>query len=94
MGRITLRVQPGGARRRVAGKVGKEWKLAVTAPPVGGKANEACIEYLAELCSAPKSAITLVTGASSRRKVFEINGRETAEIEDRIQYACMSLRQG
>ena len=94
MGRVTLRVQPGAARRRVAGKVGEEWKLAVAAPPVDGKANEACIEFLAELCSAPKSAVKLVAGASSRRKIFEIDGRETAEIDDRIQNACMSLRQG
>ena len=89
-----MRVQPGAARRRVAGKFGEEWKLAVAAPPVDGKANEACIEFLAELCGAPKSAVKLVAGASSRRKIFEINGREIAEIEDRIQNACMSLRRG
>jgi uncharacterized protein (TIGR00251 family) len=94
VGRTTLRVQPGTARRRVAGKVGEEWKLAVAAPPVDGKANEACIEFLAELCGASKSAIKLVAGAASRRKIFEIDGRETADIEDRIQNACMSMRQG
>lgn len=81
MGRITLRVQPGASRRRVVGKVGDEWKIAVTAPPVDGKANQACEELLAELCGVPKSAARLVTGASSRRKTFEIDGREPAEIE-------------
>jgi uncharacterized protein len=84
MGRIALRVQPGAARRRVVGKVGEDWKIAVTAPPVDGKANQACVDLLAEICGAPKSAVTLVAGASSRRKVFEVEGREPAEIEQRL----------
>jgi uncharacterized protein (TIGR00251 family) len=84
MGRITLRVQPGASRRRVVGKVGEEWKIAVTAPPVDGKANQACEELLADLCGLPKSAVKLLAGASSRRKTFEVEGREPAEVEARL----------
>ena len=84
MGRITLRVQPGAKRARVVGKVGDEWKIAVTAPPVDGKANEACVAFLAELCGAPKSAVSLVAGAASRRKIFEVEGMHADEIEMRL----------
>jgi uncharacterized protein (TIGR00251 family) len=84
MGRITLRVQPGAARRRVVGKVGDEWKIAVTAPPVDGKANDACIAMLAEICGVAKSAVSLVSGASSRRKIFDVVDYESAQIENRL----------
>lgn len=77
-------MQPGAARRRVVGKVGEEWKIAVTAPPVDGKANQACVELLAEICGVAKSAVTLAAGASSRRKVFEVEGLEAGEIEARL----------
>lgn len=87
MGRITLRVQPGAKRRRVVGKVGDEWKIAVTAPPVDGRANEACVKLLAEICAVAKSAVRLAAGASARRKVFEVEGLEAAEIERRLE-AC------
>jgi uncharacterized protein (TIGR00251 family) len=92
MGRIAVRVQPGASRRRVVGKVGDEWKIAVTAPPAGGKANQACIELLAEVCGVPKSAVTLVAGASSRRKIFEVEGLEPEAIEKRVLTATPSSR--
>lgn len=87
MGRIAVRVQPGAAKRRVAGKLGEEWKIAVTAPPVDGKANQACVELLAELCGVAKSAVALVAGASSRRKIFEVADRTPEEIEDALRSA-------
>ena len=87
MGRIAVRVQPGAAKRRVAGKLGEEWKIAVTAPPVDGKANQACVELLAELCGVAKSAVALVAGAASRRKVFEVADRTPEEIEDALRSA-------
>ncbi len=84
MGRIVLRVQPGAKRRRIVGKIGAEWKIAVAAPPLDGKANRACIEYLAEICDIAKSGVTLVAGAASRRKVFELEGYDTDAIERRL----------
>ena len=87
MGRITVRVQPGAAKRRVAGKVGEEWKIAVTAPPVDGRANQACVEFLAELCGVAKSAVALVAGASSRRKVFDVADRTLEQIENAFRAA-------
>ena len=85
MGRIALRVQPGAKRNRVVGKVGEDWKIAVTAPPVDGKANQACVVLLAKICGVAKSAVTLTAGASSRRKTFEVAGLDESEIGQRLE---------
>jgi uncharacterized protein YggU (UPF0235/DUF167 family) len=49
------------------------YKVLVKEMPVGGKANEAIIEALAEYFDTAKSNINLVSGQSSKQKVFEIN---------------------
>jgi uncharacterized protein YggU (UPF0235/DUF167 family) len=48
------------------------YKVSVKAAPVAGKANEAIIEVLAEYFDVAKSCISLITGQSSKQKVFEI----------------------
>lgn len=90
MARVTLRVQPGASRDRVVGRHGDGWKIAVQAPPVDGKANAACAVLLAELCDAAKSDVTLVRGATSRTKTFEISGRSAEQIERRLEQATTS----
>lgn len=49
--------------------------IGVAAPPEGGKANAATIKLLARLCGVAASALTLVGGATSRRKVLDIHGQ-------------------
>jgi len=48
------------------------YKVSVKEAPVDGKANEAIIEALAEYFDTAKSNITLISGQSSKQKVFEI----------------------
>ncbi len=87
MGRVAVRAQPGAAKDRVVGKIGDDWKLAVKAPPVDEKANEAITTLLASLCRVAASQVELLRGASGRRKLFEIQGLENAEIERRLAAA-------
>jgi len=49
------------------------YKVSVKETPIAGKANEAIIEALAEYFNTAKSNITLVSGASAKQKIFEIN---------------------
>ena len=49
-------------------------KIAVSAPPVDGKANEALIKWLSKRLHIAKSAITLVSGTTDRCKTLLING--------------------
>jgi uncharacterized protein YggU (UPF0235/DUF167 family) len=51
-----------------------EWHVWVQEPPVDGKANEAAADALARLLKVSKSRVRLASGASSRSKVFEIEG--------------------
>jgi uncharacterized protein YggU (UPF0235/DUF167 family) len=61
--------------------LGDAWKLDLAAPPVDGKANGECIRYLAELADVPRARVRIVTGATSRTKVVEIEGMEQASLD-------------
>ena len=72
--RISLHVQPGAKRSALAGPYGdNSWKLAIQAPPVDGKANEAVQKLLAQWMDCPKGKVTLLSGQTSRDKVFFIS---------------------
>jgi uncharacterized protein (TIGR00251 family) len=79
---LRLKVQPKAKRTRLEGVVadadgGAALKIAVGAPPEDGKANAAVIALLAEALGVAKSAISVVSGATDRRKLVEIRGDET-----------------
>jgi len=81
MARITVKVHPRAKRSGIAGRLGKAWKLDLAAPPVDGKANDECVRFFAELTNVPRGRVRIVTGATSRMKVVEIEGMEQAELE-------------
>ncbi len=49
-------------------------KIAVHAPPLEGRANQALIAHLAELFSLPKNGVEIISGELSRSKVFLLRG--------------------
>jgi uncharacterized protein (TIGR00251 family) len=77
--RVRLKVVPKAKRNQFGGLLdepegGKALKVAVTAAPEDGKANAAVIALLAQEWGVAKSAISVVSGATDRRKVVEIRG--------------------
>lgn len=64
--------------------MGDAVKLAITAPPVDGKANQAVIEFLAELLGVAKSSITIISGESGRNKVIAIRGMAAERVRERL----------
>ena len=70
---LTLHIQPGAKKTEVAGVYGDALKIRLAAPPVDGKANAALISFVAERLALSKSAVTLKSGQTSRRKVLEVN---------------------
>ncbi len=74
MARLTVKVHPRARRSALAGRLGEAWKLDLAAPPVEGKANEECVRFLAELAGVPRSRVRIVTGATGRTKIVEIEG--------------------
>jgi uncharacterized protein (TIGR00251 family) len=76
---VRLRVYPRAKRSRFDGQIAglrgeQEWKLYLTAPALEGKANEACIGYLAEELGIPRSRVRIVSGEKSRHKLVELEG--------------------
>ncbi len=65
---ISVRAQPGAKRNAILGEHDGALRVAVTAPPDKGKANEAIATVLAKAFSIPNSAVELVSGPSSRQK--------------------------
>jgi hypothetical protein len=80
---LAVRAQPGAKKTAITGVYGEglaaQLKIAVHAPPLEGRANQALIAFLAELFSLPKNAIELVSGELSRSKVLLLRG-VTAEM--------------
>ncbi|MDB5349781.1 MAG: hypothetical protein JWN86_1028 [Planctomycetota bacterium] len=71
---LPVRAQPGAKRDAVLGERNGALRIAVTAAPERGKANEAIVEVLARALKCRRSQITLLTGETSREKTFLIEG--------------------
>ncbi len=88
---LAVRAQPGAKRSAIVGVYGEgasaQLKIAVNAPPVEGRANEALIAFLAALFSLPKKSIELTSGASSRSKALLLRGISHAQAESAIKSA-------
>jgi uncharacterized protein (TIGR00251 family) len=65
---LSLHVQPGARRGGIVGAHGDRLKIAVRAPAVDGRANEAVLELLADALGLPRRALHIVSGANARNK--------------------------
>lgn len=81
---IDIHAQPGAKRSAVVGEYGSRLKIAVSTPPVDGKANAALIIFLAKTLSVSKSSVSLVSSETSRQKRFLIKGISEAECLKKI----------
>lgn len=73
---LSVRVQPHASRPEVAWD-GEVLHVRVDAPAVEGKANRRAVEIVANALGVRRSAVRIVRGERSRRKVFEIDGLTT-----------------
>jgi uncharacterized protein (TIGR00251 family) len=71
---LSLRIQPGAKREGVVGMYGDAVKIAIAAPAVDGKANDALLRLLASLLHIPRASIEIVSGHTSRSKVVRVLG--------------------
>lgn len=78
---VRIYVQPRASKSQICGIHEGELKLRLAAPPVDGAANEACRVFFAKLCKVPKSAVTLLSGETSRHKRLKIEGAAAATLE-------------
>ncbi len=95
MTRVALRVQPGAKRNAVLARMpGGIWKVAVAAPPLEGRANEAVVELMSDLLGVHRRQVTLARGGTSRSKVIEVEGLSEAEANARLEAALASRERG
>jgi len=81
---FAVKVHPRARKNAITGTVGDALKLALTAPPVDGKANLAVIEFFADFFQIPRSSVTIASGASSRNKVVRITGATAVQLRRRL----------
>jgi uncharacterized protein (TIGR00251 family) len=84
MARISVKVHPRAKRTRLNGRFGDAWKLDLAAPPVDGRANDECVRFFAELAGVPRSRVRIVSGATGRLKVVEIEGIPQGDLDSRL----------
>lgn len=92
--RLRVRVSPGAARTRVVGRHGDGWKVRVSAPPEGGRANDAVVGLLAQALGRPRGDVAIVSGHSAREKIVSVNGIDDDETERRLAKACGDGKDG
>ncbi|MBI3896229.1 MAG: DUF167 domain-containing protein [Acidobacteria bacterium] len=71
---LQIHVQPRAKRNWLVQQPQGEWKLQLLAPPVEGKANQACVEFLAQGLGIARSRVRLLAGEKSRHKRIELEG--------------------
>jgi uncharacterized protein (TIGR00251 family) len=81
---FSVKVHPRARKNAITGAVGDALKLALTAPPVEGKANQAVIEFFSDLFQIPRSSVTIASGETSRNKVIRIAGVKKPAAEQRL----------
>ncbi len=82
-----VKVHPCAKKNVITGEVGDALKVALTAPPVEGRANQACIAFLAEVLNVPRSSVTIAAGENNRNKVICVRPLSAAQVEEKLQAA-------
>jgi hypothetical protein len=82
---FAVRIHPRAKKNAIIGELGEALKVALTAPPVEGQANEACIEFFANLLKVPRSSVSIAAGQASRNKVIRVAGLTAQQVRERLQ---------
>ena len=81
---FAVKIHPRAKKNAITGVLGDALQVSLTAPPVEGRANEACIEFFAKLLNLPRSSVTIAAGQTSRNKVIRVSGLTAQQVRDRL----------
>jgi uncharacterized protein (TIGR00251 family) len=81
---LRVRVQPRASRQAILGWREDVLRVAVTAPPVEGEANEAVRRLLARALGVAPSAVHVVRGERGRDKLVRVDGVTGSELHARL----------
>lgn len=77
---IKIKVQPRASKNQLAGIMDDALRVRLTAPPVDGEANEACVKFLAIVFKVPRQRVELLSGHTGRQKMVRIAGITGADV--------------
>ena len=78
---MTIRVKPGSGRTVVGGRYDDALVVRVAVRAVDGRATEAALRALAEALGVRRADVRLLTGATSRTKVVDIDRDVAARVQ-------------
>jgi len=81
---FAVKVHPRARKSAITGELGDALKVSLRAPPIDGKANEACIEFFANLLKVPRASVSIAAGQSSRSKIVRVAGVTAQQVRDRL----------
>ncbi len=81
---IPVRVQARASRDAIEGIAAGRLRIRLTAPPVGGAANAACLAILGDRLGVPKSRLRIERGATSREKLVRVSGASVRAVLSRL----------
>ncbi len=84
MAYLRVRVTPGARDSAIGEWQGDLLRVRVREPAEKGRANEAVARLLANALAVPPTSVTLKRGATSREKLFEVDGVDEAELRRRL----------
>lgn len=82
---FSVQVVPRSSKCEIVGVTNDTLKIRLTAPPVEGKANEECLRFLSARFDMARSRLSIVGGQTSRRKVIQVSGIGSNELEALLQ---------
>jgi uncharacterized protein len=82
---LNVRAQPGARRNGIVGAHAGAVKVAVTAAPDKGHANDAIVAVLAIALDLKRSQIELINGLRSRHKTFLLRGVTPQELQSKLR---------
>lgn len=89
---LRVSVKPQASRNGVEGCAEGVLRLKLRAIPTEGRANEACVKYLAELFDLPPSRLEIVRGARSRDKSIWFKEVDQAFLIRRLEILVSELK--
>ncbi|MEY3774606.1 MAG: hypothetical protein RLZZ129_1386 [Verrucomicrobiota bacterium] len=81
---LAVKVIPNASRDEITGWLGDALKIKLQAPPLEGRANAALCTFLATALDLPKSAVTVLSGKTSRLKQVRLDGLTPLQLQARL----------
>lgn len=78
---LLLLVKPGAKKEKISLNAEGNLTLSVAAPPVDNAANDRVRELLGQLLAIPKSAVSIHSGSTSRKKLIRLEGLKMDQIK-------------